>query len=280
MVVVLAVSGCGPSNPDSTSGLVPSEAIPVTGNIEKLKQKVDDDRYAKKLENQAKKIDNSASEVKAGSEKETGKSFKQVGDSCEDGAIKETDEGYFGHITFTNCVLKTGKLNGTVTVDVNRSSKKYDVKLKNIQLKSSDNVSIISIEAFETRGDWNKTAHNNQTGVSGFIQENGKKLLIVHGINTQTHVRYLSDDQGNQHVDWYSFVISGFFGSDDTGMFKITTPEPFEREHNATNDCPTKGKSLIEGTAGKTATVKAENGKITLDGKELKVCKEGSSQSE
>ncbi len=192
-------------------------------------------------------------------------------DSCiHDGIVTNetnTSATAKGTLTFTNCTLPNGtKINGSITVDFSangqRDSQKFDVTYSghgNIAIVSADNSAKIIVSQARTKG---SVAYNddrgtaeNQSGISAYLEDNGNKFLILDGINTKETNAWREEGKS------YTFAVSGFVGSDDTGMFQVATPVTVK----GTQKCPSEGKVTLTDAGGSVFTIKANGTNITTD---------------
>lgn len=204
----------------------------------------------------------------------------------EDNATHSASGTAKGTIQFTDCKYVDGyTLTATLVVDTQWNGKKSDkgwshnatrkFDLKNVTLKDSeDNTLVLDLlKSFNrTASSGTEDSFSSDTNASFGIQmltitDAGKKLLLkLDGINAKMTNKYSYKD-GNDSSS-YTASISGYIGDAD-GMYKISTPTTVSGDN--TKPCPAKGEIVIEGSDGKVS-LKANNGKPTLNDKPLKAC--------
>ena len=283
---ILIVSGCN-SVEDGTK-VTPNTTAP-TGSNAKLQQTIEhyDSDTKQKLsplknlgdENSLTDLGIDLGKLTPGGESaggDTGGSAKKVtgnqANSCiHDGIVtteSNTSATAKGTLTFTNCTLPNGtKINGSITVDFSANgegekSRNFDATYSghgDIAIVSADGTAKIIVSQAKTWGiaaykDGRGTAEN-QSGISAYLENNGNKFLILDGINTKETNAW---GEGGKS---YTFTVSGYVGSDDTGMFKVATPVTVK----GTDKCLSEGEVTLTDAHKSVFTIKANGTNITTD---------------
>ena len=190
-------------------------------------------------------------------------------DSCINDQIATTESNTSatakGAITFTNCTLPNGtKINGSITVDFSANGNNDNMKVDysgsgNMSVVSGDGKAKIVVSEAKTEGKATykdgKGAAENKSGISAYLEDNSNKFLILDGINTEETNTW--GEEGKS----YTFKVSGYIGSDDTGMFQVATPVTVKGTHN----CPSEGKVTLTDASGSIFAIKANGTNITTD---------------
>ena len=195
-------------------------------------------------------------------------------DSCINDGIETSETNTSatakGTITFANCTLPNGtKINGSFTVDFSANgeeeSRNFDVAYSahgDISIISADDTAKIVVSQARTKGSAEykngKGTAENQSGISAYLEDNGNKFLILDGINTKETNTW--GEEGKS----YTFEISGYVGSDDTGMFRVATPVTVKGTH----DCPSEGKITLTDASNSIFAIEANGTAVTtsIDG--------------
>ncbi len=193
---------------------------------------------------------------------------------CVDDGIVTTDTNTSatakGTLKLTDCMLSNGtKINASVTVDFTANGNEHNFTTTysgsgNLSIVSSDSKAKIVVSEAKTEGDvaydhlGGHAAFNNKSGISAYLEDNGKKFLILDGVNADTG--YTKNDMNGS----YTFTIAGFVGSDDIGMLELATPVTVKGTHN----CPSEGKITLTDASGSVFTAEANGTAITtsIDG--------------
>jgi hypothetical protein len=119
--------------------------------------------------------------------------------------------------------------------------------------------------AHDTEAGTSSKSVENKSGATGWLAQNGEKLLILDGLNGDVKSSYsMAQEKFTQN---YEFSIQGFFGSDETGMFKIETPERVKG--TSQYKCPSEGKITILDADGNKLTIVSDGKQMTVtDGNE------------
>jgi len=196
-------------------------------------------------------------------------------DCMTDGIVVNEDEtSAKGTLSFNGCNFDGVKIDGSVTIDFSSTK---TTSSKNASYSASAHIDFeyqdtkIHIDEIKTEGTdvgaysgvvYTDTA-SNKFGISAYLQEKNKKLLILDGINTNSTVISTWNDETYQRTRSYEFSISGFVGSDDTGMFEVKTPTSIKGDES--KGCPTEGKITVTDKDGNTLSVESDGNKITTN---------------
>lgn len=276
--MLVGLAGCGGGAGASSTTKVDARTAGPTGNSAKL---IDETKSSRNLlsgfEQEANDIQNNG-DVKSVLEHALGdldnsnpKMMKVAASesdalpSCVKNSIKTTDSetsaSAKGSIVFDHCAFSGIEIDGKVTIDFtatrgeNTERIKYSGSIEKLKVTLGEDELYIRIA--KTKGSstnkeseyTEESSSKNETGISGYIAQKGKKVLILDGVNTLVT---LSEDEswggakGYSSTSQYALdVKSGYIGSDESGMFALETKATIQGDEKS--DCPTEGYIVLKG---------------------------------